>query len=606
VKFTDAGGDVTISTTVSEESAATATLHFSIRDSGIGMTPEQQEKLFKSFSQADSSTSRKYGGTGLGLAISKNLTEMMGGRIWVESEAGSGTTFHFTANFGKQQGEMSQPRTRASILGDLRVLVVDDNASARHILTSILASFGLRVKQAGSGEEAKIMLEQAGKKDPYELVLMDWRMPGMDGIEVTRAIQHDKTLSEIPTVIMVTAYGREEAHKTAADVDISGFLTKPVTPSTLLDAIMIAMGREVISESRADSRQLESNATIASLSGAKVLLVEDNEINQELALELLQNNGLTVVLANNGQEALSQLKADDFDGVLMDCQMPIMDGYEATHKIRQQEQYKDLPIIAMTANAMAGDKEKVLAAGMNDHIAKPINVNDMFSTMAKWIRPANPHLAAAVEIETAGKTELPELDGINIKSGLAITQGNTVLYRKLLIKFRTNYASFPAQFRETLNSDDAEAATRLAHTLKGVAGNIGATGIQQAAEALEQACINGQADLEELLQPVYDELEPVINSLAALESKGDSITAAKIEEGKVDNEQVDSLLSRLRQLLEDDDADATETIDELDELPVIAVDQLLLKQLSRTVSEYDFEAALKVLDELEASRRSNE
>lgn len=227
--------------------------------------------------------------------------------------------------------------------------------------------------------------------------------------------------------------------------------------------------------------------------------------------------------------------------------------------------------------------------------------------MAKWITPANPQLAAADEIETAENTELPKLDGINISAGLAITQGNTALYRKLLIKFRTNYASFPTEFSDALKSDDAEAATRLAHTLKGVAGNIGATQVQQAAEALEQACINGQADLEELLQSIIDELESVINSLAALENTGISkVTAEQVDNKQVDNEQVDRLLSRLRELLEDDDADATEIIDELEELPTPAIDQALLKQLTRTVSEYDFEEALKVLVDLEASRGSNE
>ena len=616
VKFTDAGGDVTISAAVSEETADTVTLQFSIRDSGIGMTPEQQAKLFQSFSQVDTSTSRKYGGTGLGLAISKNLTEMMGGKIWLESEAGKGTTFHFTASFTKQQGGMSQSHTRASVLGSLRILVVDDNATARNILTSMLASFGLRVDHASSGDAAKAMLEDADEQDPYELVLMDWKMPGMDGLEVTRAIQHNNTLSQIPTVIMVTAYGREEARQAATDVDVCGFLTKPVTPSSLLDAIMLAMGREAVSDTLADSRQLESSAAIARLRGAKILLVEDNEINQELALELLQSNGLHVVVANNGAEALSQLKVDDFDGVLMDCQMPIMDGYEATRKIRQQQQYKDLPVIAMTANAMAGDREKVLKAGMNDHIAKPINVKDMFNTMAKWVTPAKPPLPAALEIDAGDQEkrlpELPELPGINVNAGLAITQGNVALYRKLLVKFRAKYADFPTQFHDAQKSDDAEAVTRLAHTLKGVAGNIGATQVQLAAGALEQASLCGQSDLDELLQHVIDALAPLIDNLAALVNSGldnkglGNKNIATASEGKVDTERVNGLLGRLRQLLEDDDADATEIIDQLEQLPTPAVDLALLKQLVRFVSEYDFEEALTVLVELEASGGSNE
>ena len=599
VKFTDEGGEITITAVVSEETADTVTLQFSIRDSGIGMTAEQQSKLFQSFSQADTSTSRKYGGTGLGLAISKNLTEMMGGKIWLESEVYKGTTFHFTAQFGKQQREMPQPRSRASILGDLRILVVDDNATARDILTNILLSFGLRVDQASNGDEALAILENADEQDPYKLVLMDWKMPGQNGLEITRAIQHDKALCEIPTVIMVTAYGREEARLASADVDLSGFLTKPVTPSSLLDAIMIAMGKEPIGDALADTRQLESSSTIAGLRGAKILLVEDNEINQELALELLQSNGLIVAVANNGVEALSQLKLSDFDGVLMDCQMPKMDGYEATQKIRQQPQYKDLPVIAMTANAMAGDKEKVLAVGMNDHIAKPINVNDMFTTMAKWIKPANPQTDSTDEAKTSDKEKpIPEITGINVQSGLTITQGNTRLYRKLLIKFRDNYADFSTQFRDAQNSEDAEAATRLAHTLKGVAGNIAATQVQQTAESLEQASLSSQSDLEERLQHVIKTLEPLIENLAVL----DKTEAA---EGMFDKEQVNNLLSRIRELLEDDDADATEIIDELEDLPTPAVDQRLLKQLSKAVSEYDFEQSLKVLTELEKSRNYN-
>jgi PAS domain S-box-containing protein len=602
VKFTDPGGDITISIVINEETSDAVSLQFSVRDSGIGMTPEQQAKLFQSFSQADTSTSRKYGGTGLGLAISKNLTEMMGGKIWLESEIGKGTTFHFTAHFGRQQGEAPQPRARASVLGDLRVLVVDDNTSARDILTALIGSFGLRVDQASNGDVAKTMLEEADEQDPYDLVLMDWKMPGMDGLEVTRAIQHDENLGEIPTVIMVTAYGQEEARQAATEVDISGFLTKPVTPSSLLDTIMMAMGKIAISDSRADNRKLESSEDIAVLRGARILLVEDNEINQELALELLQSNGLIVAVANNGIEALSQLASGKFDGVLMDIQMPLMDGYEATHEIRQQEQYKDLPVIAMTANAMAGDREKVLEAGMNDHIAKPINVYNMFNTMAKWITPAHPQSPVTLEVEASDKEELPDIVGVDKNAGLAITQGNTALYRKLLVKFRDNYADFETEFREAQESNDAEAVTRLAHSLKGVAGNIGATQVQEAAGALEQASMKGQSDLEELLQHAVDVLEPLVHNLAVLNSE----QVLNEAEGNVDTKQVSELLIQLRELLEEDDADATVIIGELEALPTPAVNQAQLKQLSKFIGEYDFEEALNVLIELEKSRDSHE
>ncbi|MGL1933349.1 MAG: ATP-binding protein, partial [Desulfotalea sp.] len=301
VKFTEKG-EVVVSAKVIEQSDTDAELHFLVRDSGIGLTEEQQARLFQSFSQADSSTTRQYGGTGLGLAISKKLSELMEGRIWVESELGKGSLFQFTVKLGKQQGVSSKRQLAATKLGPMRVLVVDDNKASREILSSIIASFGLKVDQAGTGETALALLTEASKDDPYQLVLMDWLMPGMDGIETTKAIQ-ESNIEEVPTVIMVTAYGREEASNAAQGVNISSFLTKPVTSSGLLDAIMLAMGHETVTNSRTEQQNESATDNINKLLGAKVLLVEDNEINQELALDLLTSNGMSVEVANNGQEA---------------------------------------------------------------------------------------------------------------------------------------------------------------------------------------------------------------------------------------------------------------------------------------------------------------
>jgi PAS domain S-box-containing protein len=601
VKFTDPGGEIIVSVKVVEQSDEEVKLHYSVRDSGIGMTPEQQSKLFKSFSQADSSTTRKYGGTGLGLVISKTLSEMMGGEIWVESEAGVGSNFQFTVTLGKQQGDASKRRSLATDLGALRVLVVDDNASSREILSSMLGSFGLRIDQAATGEKAIALLNDASEKDPYKLVLMDWQMPGMDGVETTRAIQSDENLSEVPTVIMVTAYGREEAAQAAEGVDFASYLTKPVTPSTLLDAIMLAMGREVASKTRSHNRQDEAAEDTAKLRGAKVLLVEDNEINQELALELLVSNGITVELASNGQEALDILAKEYFDGILMDCQMPVMDGYEATRKIRQQEKYKTLPILAMTANAMVGDREKVIDAGMNAHIAKPINIYDMFHTMAKWITPSNPQEAQSEASDSAGevstKLEIPELEGIDTAAGLAITQGNTRLYRKLLVKFRDSQAGFEAAFHQAQSDDDPEAATRAAHTLKGVAGSIGAKAVQKAAGDLEAASKENVAidKIEGPLAEVVKALSPVIKGLAVL---NDSSPQASVKGEVLDHEQLRVILSELRPLLEDDDTEAMEVVERLEELPGIGRHTSIIKRLSRAVGEYDFDEALEVFDKL--------
>jgi CheY-like chemotaxis protein len=396
VKFTEAG-EIVVGVEKVADLADGVELHFWVKDTGIGMTPEQCGKMFQSFSQADASTTRKYGGTGLGLAISKSLVEAMQGRIWVESTVGQGSTFHFHARFGVQAHPQARRMYQADDLLGVRVLVVDDNASAREILSTMARTFGLEVDAARDGTEALRMVAEAdGKGLPYDLALMDWKMPVLDGVETVRQMRTG-TLSRIPTVIMVTAFGREEAMSSASErgVALPTVLTKPVTPSTLLEAIgeVLGKGLEIVtrSEARADGQQ----ESMAQLKGARVLLAEDNEMNQELAMELLASAGMEVVLAVNGQEALDILGRDSqFDGVLMDCQMPVMDGYMATRAIRANPAWQDIPVIAMTANAMATDREKVLQAGMCDHIAKPLNVATMFETMARWIKPRQAGKAA--------------------------------------------------------------------------------------------------------------------------------------------------------------------------------------------------------------------
>jgi len=525
VKFTEQG-EVVIGVETVEQDDKEIKLHFAVRDSGVGMPPEQQRKLFRAFSQADTSTTRRYGGTGLGLVISKKLTELIGGEIWCESEEGVGSTFHFTAQLSKQPDKIS---SRISMvlpdLRALRVLVVDDNSSAREILGSILASFGLRVDQAGSGEAALALLEEANDYDPYKLVIMDWMMPAMDGIETIRAIQSDPMLTEVPMVMMITAYGREDLSYSAAGINISSFLKKPVIPSTLREAIMLAMGYETAKIVRVNSRPAASKAAINSLRGARVLLVEDNQVNQELALELLTANGIIAEVANNGQEALELLEKEEFDGVLMDYQMPVLDGYEATRRLRRQERFKDLPVLAMTANAMAGDRERALAAGMNDHIAKPINVKNMFNIMAKWITPSQLlEASATADTEKAVvEADIPVLPGaIDTAAGLASCMGDRRLYRKILQMFHDGNAGFVEQFRKAQASDAPQAATRCAHSLKGVAGTIGALAVQKAAEALESGCLEeaGKEQVDQLLDAVASELSLALVALQELEKQG--------------------------------------------------------------------------------------
>jgi two-component system sensor histidine kinase/response regulator len=329
VKFTDSG-EIVVSTELVKKDKAQVALKFSVRDSGIGMTAEQAAKLFQPFAQADSSTTRKYGGTGLGLTISKRLAEMMGGQIWVESQPGQGSIFSFTANFGLCKEKAQKQYKPASELRGMKVLAVDDNATSRSILQEMLESFSFEVSLAASGEEGIAELEAASKDKPFELVIIDWKMPGMDGIEASKRIKNHTGLSKIPAIVLVTAYGREEVMQQADQLGIEGFLLKPVNPSMLFDTIMQAFGEAVPETSRVAKKHEQEAESLEHIRGAKVLLVEDNEINQQVAKEILEGAGLYVSLANNGQEAVNAVKENNYDAVLMDVQMPVMVGYNAS------------------------------------------------------------------------------------------------------------------------------------------------------------------------------------------------------------------------------------------------------------------------------------
>ncbi|SDG70546.1 MULTISPECIES: response regulator [unclassified Duganella] len=601
VKFTERG-EIVVGVEQVAADDNSSTLHFWIRDTGIGMTDAQRDKLFQSFSQADASTTRKYGGTGLGLVICKNLLALMGGDIWVESTPGAGTTFHFRIRFGLQQESRPRRMFRADELTGVRVLVVDDNAAAREILSTMARSFGLEVDVAWDGQQALDMVAKYEKQAlPYDVILMDWKMPGLDGIETVRRLRQSR-LERLPAVIMVTAYGREEAMASAAGsgVDMNSVLTKPVTPSTLLEAVGLALGRGVIVETRAVGKQQQYSEAMDKLRGARILLVEDNDMNQELASDLLAKAGIEVVLANHGQEALDILARDArFDGVLMDCQMPVMDGYEASRALRAMPGWNALPIVAMTANAMAGDRDKVMAAGMQDHIAKPINVGEMFATLARWVRPMHGTLPSPPSPPSQAAAEgvpLPPLAGIDTRAGLATTMDNPALYRRLLLKFGDSQASFADAFSAAQQDADPAAATRAAHTLKGMAGNIGALGVQQAAQALETACGEGAsaAQQQALLVAVLEQLATVIASLRALDSP---LTVADTPAVVApDASTVRGHAERLRTLLAESDSAAAELWEEHLQLFKAGLPRHW-RRIAAGLSDLDLDAALAALDE---------
>ncbi len=565
------------------------------------MTAEQAAKLFQPFAQADSSTTRKYGGTGLGLTISKRLTEMMGGEIWVESQAGQGSTFSFTANFGLGKEKAKKRFKPASELRGMKVLVVDDNATSRSILQEMLESFSFEVSLAPSGEEGITELENANEGKPFELVIMDWKMPGMDGIEASKRIKHHTGLSKIPPIILVTAYGREEIMQQAEQVGLDGFLIKPISPSMLFDAIMQAFGEAVPESSRVTQRHEQEAEALKHIQGARVLLVEDNEINQQVAREILEGAGLVVVLATNGQEAVNAVKESNYDAVLMDVQMPVMDGYTATKEIRKwEEQLKaqgskqnkekelkaqgsklksedrgqkaddrtqasnlqpptsNIPIIAMTAHAMAGDEDKSLQAGMNGHVTKPIDPDQLFATLQKWIQPSEnraPTQKPVVSVEPSNEDkvvsieeELPEsLPGFDLSAGLERLRGNKRLYRKLLLDFGAKYTQVAAEIHEMLNAKDLKQAHSLIHNLKGLAGNLAATDLQAAAIEMEKL-VKGEskkASPAKNLNQKFSDLESALNqTLESVQSLG-----ASAEENvcQLSDEQIDAIPAELAQ-----------------------------------------------------------
>jgi len=590
VKFTDSG-EIVVSITLKEQHGESGLFQFSVKDTGIGMTADEQSRLFRSFSQADASTTRKYGGTGLGLTICKRLCDAMGGEIWLESEPGVGTEFFFTVRMGIQANPMPRRIVNEQELTGLSVLVVDDNNTAREILSDMAKNFGMEVDTARGGVEALEAIKKAVECDePYDVLLMDWRMPVMDGVACIREIhaRHSEAAA-----ILVTAFGREDAAQAAqqSNVNIKSVLTKPVTTSALLDSIGDALGRGVV---RADVRGTRSDrhAAARKLRGAHILLVEDNDINQELALELLAAEGITAKLALNGQEALEILATGEaFDGVLMDLQMPVMDGYAATRRIREQPTFKGLPIIAMTANVMTADIERAIEAGMNDHIGKPISVRQMFVTMSKWIRPAIPAERTDDQETKANKTiEMPSLPGIDTQRGLHTANGDSALYLRLLNKFRDRAEQFPVLLADARAVGDMEAVSRHVHTLKGVAGNLGATRLQQVAQQLEQAFRDGHSDaaIGDAQSAVHGELHRVAQGLSIVDQLQGGSTAPGTTDATA--ESLESVVRELRDLLVDADTRARDVMTQLQRIAPIN-SSTDLDQLLQSINEYDFDSA---------------
>ncbi len=578
VKFTEQG-EVELAFRSISASETDITIQVCVRDTGIGMTPEVQQKLFEKFTQADQTTTRRFGGTGLGLAISKSLAELMGGRIWVEdSQPGKGTTICFTAQIMIAQQALIHQRglieQAGPLLAGIRVLVVDDNEVSREILAEMLRFFRLDVGTAPNGAAALAALK-AASTNPYDLVLMDWRMPGMNGDVATQQIHCDATIARKPKVIMITAYGREDVLRLAEQAAIDGFLIKPVSPSLLLDTILSVLGRGRIFGTEHQRRSAVADPSgSAQLAGACLLLVEDNDINREFAVELLHSEGIEVDEAVNGAEAVEQVGRRDYDAVLMDIQMPVMDGLEAARRIRAMaempgaERLAKLPIIAMTALAMAHDAEKSQAAGMNDHVTKPIAPERLLGVLANWIRLPPDRCARANHIATASSaraSELPAdllaLTSLDAREGVRRIGGKADAYRRQLRRFREHYADAIADLRQLLAKGESQRAEEHCHALRGVAGNIGARSLCDQLAAID-------ATLKHEEQPASEALDEAHALLQRVLSEIDHLAVSRLHKPRpvataLAPEALHALLARLAHALAFDLGAAEALLDEL-------------------------------------------
>ncbi|GIU48340.1 histidine kinase [Shewanella sairae] len=610
IKFTEQG-EVLLSISQLEQVGKQVVLKFSVRDSGIGLTEEQRNKLFKSFSQADTSTTRRYGGTGLGLAISKQLVELMGGEIGVESQFGNGSTFYFSVSL--KVADEKQLKVEHDVEGK-RILVVDDSETARDILRTTLENMGFEVDVAKSGLEAI----EACKIQDYAVALIDWQMPEVEGLETAKQIIANQ--SQPPKILIVSAHASQDLTIKMTDSGIAGYIPKPISASRLLDGIMSSLGKKAAVSVRRNAVVLNQHL-LSQLKGKRVLLVEDNDMNQEIACEFLEQAGMVVSIAENGQVALEKLTMQSFDIVLMDCQMPVMDGYQATREIRLQPNLVDLPVIAMTANAMAGDKEMCLSAGMNDHIAKPIEVSLLYSTLLSYLGAPKSTDTERYQLGASNEQQVlfwPQHPEIDIDKGLQLVQNSVRLYRRIFERFYQGKLNVADRIGSALMQGKIEDAILHAHTLKGVAGNLSSPKLVELARHIEEQLTNEtdvdiSEELEQLAklvgsigkaiadwQRLVEQQEQIADEIDASGKTDLTLNAITSEKPIVDTQdsfsdtQLITVIKELFVALEEGDADAVEKIRYVHQ-HVPAPLGLQVEMAINLVNSYQFDEAIDLL-----------
>ena len=599
VKFTERG-EIVVSVEARASDAGRVTLAFSVSDTGIGMTPEQVERLFQSFTQADSSTTRKYGGTGLGLSISRQLVELMGGRISAQSTPGEGSCFTFTVPLGIADFQAGAPRQ--ALLRDVRALVVDDSASARAALSEMLNTLGAHADCAASGQECLAMLAAAQRAgQPYQIVLMDYLMPDLDGVETIRRIPDHVAGATPPAILMVSAVSRDAVLEQEGALPVDAFLHKPIGPALLYHSMLQVLHPQAMPGDEAVALpRMDIMADLPRLDGARILLAEDNANNREVALDFMAAARMRVDVAFNGVDAVRMAREGDYDLVLMDIQMPELDGLGAARAIRQDLRLAELPIVAMTAHAMASDRALSRLAGMNDHVTKPIDPDLLFCTLLKWIdperlhgRPLPPAQRPPPSAPATALKPLPAVPGIDWRLALDNVDGQRGRLEKRAGSFVREYGGAPHILRDALNDGDHARLQSLAHNLKSSAAYVGAFELSGAAGRLEHDLRAGKYDLVGVQVPsLVTAAESVLAGLAQL--------AAAALPKPADPQALAKVIARLDAWLRADDAQAEDALAELESLLAGSAWAASLEPVRRAIRDIEYDAALAPLAALAA------
>jgi PAS domain S-box-containing protein len=552
VKFTEAG-EVVIVIRVQKETDTDAVLCCTVSDTGIGITAEQCKQLYKTFQQGDTSTTRKYGGTGLGLVISKELAELMHGEVGVDSEFGKGSTFWFTACLAKDTG-FKHPRVLSSDIQGNRVLIVDDNATARTVLKKMLERFGLVVDEAATGQDAIACVIQAEEqRNPYRILFLDWQMPNMNGLETLSELQ-GLSLKTLPHITMITAYGDERIIQEAEKSGIDDVIFKPVAATVLFDSIIRVLAGVPFVHRTMDEDISLMEKRLEIIKGARILLVEDNKFNQDVALELLRDARFIVDLAEDGKVAVKKVQMNSYDIVLMDMQMPVMDGITATKEIRKLTQFGQLPIVAMTANAMDDDRQSCLDAGMNDHISKPVEPDNLWEVLLNWVNTGqyvNKILPLTSASDHHADDDLLVLKSISALDGIRRFGGKVKSYRKQLHRFSIHYPAAVDDLKGLIEHEGIVAAKVFCHQLKGVCGTIGANDMFIYVTELERVLTQGKT----LSPEQFNHLQQLLHQLIS-DINGLTVPVEVMPQVVLDNKDFIFKLSTLARLLESDMGEA--------------------------------------------------